>query len=512
MRRITRRELVAGTLAPALASCGCSNLRQFRSGPTATILYEFEPEECFRPYEDAPAKFLVFMPLVARNSRGELEGRLAESWEPSPDFRTWTIRLRDGIRWHDGVPVTAHDMKFTLDLLQRPETMYFVPGGYTATVLDDRTYTMSYHHQDLSNQGGALDDNIACWPKHLLEKLDPTQINSWDFFWANPVGCGPYRHVRTVPHTMMEFEANPHYFRGRPRIERVILKFAGSNPGSAMPELLSGNVDAAVPDMGRDTLSARRRGFRVYQQHQAPGGSAALWWNARHPLFQDTNIRRALTLAINRRELNLLGLPEDTPIADFPLTKRQLERGDFPEPIPYDPRLANRLLDEAGWSARNRDGLRVRDGKPFRFRLLAGGAGVALAVYVQERFKRVGVRMDIRPYGAEPEERIKAGDYEAAVLWFGTGTDMEERLRWCGYRNPAFSQLLETTRATFDPEDKDRLYCQLGRTFQADVPLTLIRPYVPSTIASNRIRGLDNSPYRGDLTQCMDELWLEEEA
>jgi ABC-type transport system substrate-binding protein len=133
MRRMTRRELIAGTLAPALASCGLSKVHQSRSGSTVTILYEGEPEECFRPYEDASAKFLVFMPLVAWNNRGELEGRLAELWDPSPDFRTWTIRLREGIRWHDGVPVTAHDMKFTLDLLQHPEAMSFAPGSYSVS-------------------------------------------------------------------------------------------------------------------------------------------------------------------------------------------------------------------------------------------------------------------------------------------------------------------------------------------------------------------------------------------
>lgn len=89
---------------------------------------------------------------------------------------------------------------------------------------------------------------------------------------------------------------------------------------------------------------------------------------------------------------------------------------------------------------------------------------------------------------------------------------MEDRLRWCGYQNPVFSQSLKATQATFDPEERDRLYRQLGRMFQADVPLTLLAPYVPSTIATNRIRGLENSPYRGDLTQCMDTLWLEEQS
>jgi peptide/nickel transport system substrate-binding protein len=194
-----------------------------------------------------------------------LEGRLAERWEHSADFRTWTIRLRDNIRWHDGRTVTAHDMKFTLDLLQHPDVLQFAAGSYTAEVLDPNTYTINYHRQDSRYEGGGLDDDLVCWPKHLLDKLDPKDINTWDF-WSNPVGCGPYRHVHTVPHTMMEFEANPNYFRGQPRIERVVLKFAGSNPGSVTPELLSNNLDAAAATVGPAVVSAKRnRRLHVYQ-------------------------------------------------------------------------------------------------------------------------------------------------------------------------------------------------------------------------------------------------------
>jgi len=308
---------------------------------------------------------------------------------------------------------------------------------------------------------------------------------------------------------MMEFEANPDYFRGQPRIERVVLKFAGWNPsGSAMPELLSGKVDAAV-SWRQDIMSARRRrGLRVYQQ-PAIAGFGAFWWNARHPLFQDARVRRALTLAINRRELiQLRDLPEDTPVADFLFTKRQIERGDLPEPIPYDPALANRLLDEAGWSARDRDGWRERSGRPCRFTLLLGGDYAA--VYVQDQLKRVGVRMDISHYDIGAIwERIKAGEFEAAQTFFGAGTDLKESLRGAGYQNPEFFRLLEATPATFDPEKRDQLYRQLSETFQANVPVTLLFPGAASMIASCRIRGLDNSPYRGDLTQCMDQLWLE---
>ena len=73
------------------------------------------------------------------NENGALEGRLAKSWEHSPDYRSWTIHLRTDVRWHDGVPVTAHDVKFTLDLLSHPDVLQESPDAYTVTVLDDST-------------------------------------------------------------------------------------------------------------------------------------------------------------------------------------------------------------------------------------------------------------------------------------------------------------------------------------------------------------------------------------
>src|SRR5690349_1079142 len=97
-RSMSRRQLLSGAAISGLAACS----RPRRSGSTVTVLYKGQPETVLGP-DDWAAKFLVFMPLAAwtsRDSDGQLEGRLAESWEHSSDFRTWTIRLREGIRWH----------------------------------------------------------------------------------------------------------------------------------------------------------------------------------------------------------------------------------------------------------------------------------------------------------------------------------------------------------------------------------------------------------------------------
>src|SRR6185436_15251256 len=136
------------SIASGLVSCSRSN-QWARGNSTVVVPYIEDPESALGPELDAPAQFLVFMPLVAWNRAGELEGRLAETWEHSDDYSTWTIRMRDGIRWHDGAAVTAHDMKFTLDLLQHPEAMLSAPNSWTARVIDHRTYQITYHSQNI---------------------------------------------------------------------------------------------------------------------------------------------------------------------------------------------------------------------------------------------------------------------------------------------------------------------------------------------------------------------------
>jgi peptide/nickel transport system substrate-binding protein len=171
---------------------------------------------------------LTFLQLAKQNDRGELEGQLAKSWEHSSDHREYIFHLRTGLHWSDGVPVTAHDVKFTLDLLCDPDVGEY--SGIEATVVDDSTVQIR-----AANPGYIAD--ITYFPRHLLRELDPKRFWQWEF-WTHPVGNGPYRFVRYVPETLMELEANPDHFGGSPRIERVILKFVGE---AGITELLAGD-------------------------------------------------------------------------------------------------------------------------------------------------------------------------------------------------------------------------------------------------------------------------------
>ena len=488
----------------ALASCR-EDVK--RTGPAITVQYPTD-EGATGPNFDMPAQFLVFLPLVARNVDGELEGRLARSWEPAEDFRSWTVHLNTDVRWHDGVRVTADDIAFTVELLSRPDVGYLAQGEVTITVLDDSAFIYE------STTSSPLDEYRTYYPKHLLESLDPTKFYEWEF-WTRPVGNGPYRYVRHVPKTMMELRANPDYFRGAPAVRRVVLKFGDPQ----LTELLAGNVDVLSSVSTFDLLKIENDPrFNVH--YQLAADAQAIYWNHQSELFQDAKTRRALTLAIDRRELlELLNLPEDLPIFDVIFSERQWN--ELPGPLPHDPGQAAKLLEETGWRDVDGDGVRERNGMEFAFTLMVHGPdGGRVGVYIQDQLRRVGVRVEIRTLAdwATLFGNIRAGEFEAAV--FGHLMDIGSvrgHLKFFGtesyvsYQSLEVSELLERIAESGDPQKKDALFNKLWPLFQRDVPVTFLYPVVSSHVVRNRIRGLV-SPFRGDPVWFMEDLWIEDES
>ena len=131
-----------------------------------------------------------------------------------------------------------------------------------------------------------------------------------------------------------------------------------------------------------------------------------------NPLFAEARVRRALTMAINRRELaQAIGMPATIPIVDGPFTLREVWRGELGDVLPYDPKAAGRLLDEAGWRL-GTDGIRVRAGKRFHFTLLVGGQGglAQIAVYVQEPDKASGRAGEILLWASDMAEGPRSAE------------------------------------------------------------------------------------------------------
>jgi peptide/nickel transport system substrate-binding protein len=155
-----------------------------------------------------PQRLLLFDPLIGRGETGELEGRLAESWEASDDFLTWTVRLDPEARWHDGEPVTVRDIEFTLRLVSDPDIGYLRAESYTFETIDEHTYRIRHHPGPSRLPHGTCEAD----------------------FWSRPVGTGPYRWVRAEPQVVVELEANPDYHGPLPAIPRVLFRCWQATP------------------------------------------------------------------------------------------------------------------------------------------------------------------------------------------------------------------------------------------------------------------------------------------
>ncbi len=505
LRQVFCSCLVYGLGAMAAAACSPSDDERPTEAEPATLTVLVEGDErVLSPNSDTPPQFLVFLPMFERTAEGALVGHLARSWEAAPDYQSWTFHLNTDIRWHDGVPVTADDIAFSVELLSSPEGGPFM-SGVEIEVLDDST--LVWH----SAEWDPLDDYRVFYPKHLLESLDPARFFHWDF-WVQPVGNGPYRYVRHVPSVMTELEANPDYYRGEPSIDRIILKFGTQE--SAFPELLSGSVDAIpvnlldVPKIAADPR---------FQLHYRPWlwQKMTLFWNHRHAVLGDARVRRAATLAIDRHGLHeLMNLPTDLHPFDVPYIDRHW--GRLPEPLPHDPVEARRLLEEAGWRDEDGDGMRERDGEPLAFTVLAmAGFGDRVGVFVQEQLRQVGMRLEVETAGGDPAmvaRRILSSEFDAAVFFWDPGLERtfgEES--FLGYQNDRVAELVNTIATTLDPTAADSLYRELWPYFQAEIPVTYLFQTVRTWASRRAVRGM-SSPWHGDPLWYAEHLWIEEPA
>jgi peptide/nickel transport system substrate-binding protein len=504
-------------LALPLLACKPSDRPLRPDEAVVTVLAEGDGRILGPAWDDTP-KFLVFQSLTRYEEyyggAPALPG-LAVSWEASEDYREWTVTLHEDLRWHDGAPVTAYDVEFTVDLWNHPDVLFYAGGGYgEITVVDDMTFTVSYTEPNRNLLGGW---NVF-YPKHLLEDLDPGEFYQWSF-WSSPVGTGPFRFVRYVPETSFEFVANEDYIHGRPAIDRVFLKLSG---GAPLAELLSGAVDIApLSSEEAQRLSTDKR-FRVYET-LAPNRHSILWNNA-DPVLGDPRVRAALTLSIDRRALHAaMGYSDALPIYDGVCTSRQFRFGKCGEALPHDPALASDRLAELGWADTDADGLLDLHGNAFSFELLIREDLLAAAVFIQQELKKIGVEMEVRVLAGDVvNQRITASEFQAAVRIFPNSARHHQ-----GFFStdvPAFGSdapfavslhsaeadtLLHRAVTSMDADEKDRTYERLSEIVREQMPITYLFPKVGFVGAHRRIKGLE-SPFRVAVLWRMGELWIED--
>ena len=454
---------------------------------------------------------LVTDSLVQYDARLELKPMLATSWEISPDGRTVTFELRDGVRWHDGAPVTARDVVFTVEKSREPatEAKSFLSGFQDLVrveALDDLTVRAEYSK--------SYADFMEAWtvpiiPEHLAGR-EPELLKSE--FARHPVGCGPFRFVRHEPGQEIVFEANDDYWGGKPAIEGVTLQVI-PDERTAYQALLRGDLHllSVPPDIWAEAEASRdadRLGRLLFYR-------LTVWyiaWNqdGSHEAFTDPRVRRAMLLALDREpfaEKVLGGLGKAAATTYHP-DSVWADPGIVP--LPYDPDEASRLLDEAGWQDPDGDGIRERRGRSLELTLLTPASrqeiSGRIAAWVQQSLAEIGVRMEIETleFGAFLERR-RSGQFDAvmASLTFTPIPDQyelyhtsatEDGYNFFSFSDPEVDRLLELGRESFDRAEREAVYRELQRRLEELQPMSCLFHFASPVLHDPRLRGLQPSP------------------
>ena len=321
---------------------------------------------------------------------------LAESWEPNPELTQWTFRLKPGVLWHDGQPLTSADVKFTFETLLNPDVNASARGVIssiqTIEAVDDLTvqFNLSTPFAPLPVMLGY---NQCIVPKHLIEGQD---LNQPATFLAAPVGTGPFKVKELSAGNYLEVARNDAYFGGPALLDGIVFKTITDGNARAA-QIRSGEIDLAVIDPSQ--VDSMRDAANVVLREEPQVNYYFLAVNHTIPRLQDPRVRQALSHVLDKDAIVESILAGAGQVATGPIHPFL---GDYYNPdvatYPYDPDAAAQLLSDAGWT-KGGDGILVNAAGE-RFTLLINGpkgypALEQVLVYAQQEFQNLGIEVTL---------------------------------------------------------------------------------------------------------------------
>ena len=452
---------------------------------------------------------LIFNGLVKYDKNLKLTGDLAERWDIVDNGLRIVFYLRKNVLWQDGEPFTAEDVAFTFQKLTDPNIPTPYGGDFekvkSLNVIDP--YTLEVLYKEPFSPG------LSSWgmgivPKHLLAKAN---LLSSDFS-RHPIGTGPYILKKWKTGEKLELTANPRYFEGRPFIDRYVYRII-PDQATTFLELETENLDmtALTPLQYKKQTDSSffRKRYKKFQHLSF--GYVYVGYNMENPLFADKKIRKAIGLAINKKEIvdvTLLGLGRVSTGPFLPGTWAYNEK--VKESL-FDPEQAKRLLAKAGWTDTNGDGIVDKEGRKFSFTILTnqGNDQRKMACeMIQKRLKDIGIEMKIQivEWSTFLKEFIDKKRFEAVLLaWqlprdpdcfdiFHSSKTAPGSFNFVSYKNTEVDRLLSEGRRVFKEDDRAPIYHRIHEILSDDEPYTFL--YVPDALplVHQRFKGLELAP------------------
>jgi len=472
------------------------------------------------PWDDPAARFLVdalfdrLMPPDAAD--GRLTSGIVQAWRVSEDGRAITLTVRSGVAWHDGRPVTAEDVAFTIRAALDPDrdSPYFVRLMPVRSVEVAGEATVVVRLDEPSCPTLTALGDLPVVPAHRLRE------GAWEAFGRVPVGSGPLRFVEWQGDGAFTLSAAEGHWRARPRIATWYVR------------LLSAGEMAGAWEAGELDIAILPRALALdppsdWPIRWAPGLEyVGVFFNQERLGLSDARVRRALSMALDRSRLNQLVLGgRGLPLA-APWLPSTWAIQPAPTPPPFDPERAGGLLDAAGWRDEDGDGWRERGDEPLLVRVKTNGENPVrrdLAMLVAAAYRSVGVpaEVEIVPYFSLIDALFRH-DYDVAVFswpidldpdpsryWRSDQTEPRRGFNLTGWRDDRTDVLLREGYAAracaFD--ERREAYHALAVHLAEQRPVDVLFALPAGVVVRPGLQGVTVSPFAGVGASFPDWRW-----
>jgi peptide/nickel transport system substrate-binding protein len=468
---------------------------------------------------------------------GKVVPGLAQSWDVSPDGTQYTFHLTPKAQWWDGTPVTADDVKYTLD---RTVDKQYLPGNaYTSALMAryDHSEVIDSHTIKVflkSPQTNFLPSVVGRTYLDIVPKAYIEKVGIQVFGQQKPMGSGPYEFVEWVHGDHITLKRNPKYtwgpsfFQtsgGPPSVDKLVFHFI-LDDNTRLSALRSGQLNAIIGIAPFEQSSIQSGGqFQVIQVHKngQPGG---LNFNTQKFPTNDLAVRQAFSYAIDRDALNK-AVYAGTEFPAYHILEDRMgqwvdQNAAFPQ---VDIAKAKQLLDADGWVP-GADGIRVKNGQRLVVKSISGPDMQQAMTLIQSEVKAVGIEFDVNTLAAAQVSSTvqgAGGDFNAVWAIRAGWTNEDPYLLYSLFdsRNippngtsnysrvnlPDVDQLLETASITADPTQRQNLYFQAEEKLVAYVPFLPLLSFNQNIATVKGVNGL--MPDRRGTYTYFDDVWID---
>ena len=465
---------------------------------------------------------LVYDTLFWSQVKDDPEPWLAESAEPSPDRTQWTVKLRDGVTWHDGAPFTADDVAFTFERMKTTtggrysHHVWEHPVFTSAEVLDPLTVRLTFAGPAPTFEilPGA---DLPIVPKHIWEKIEKPNMATD----APSIGTGPFKLAQVVPDQRYVLEANADYFKGKPTVDRIDVPIV-KDPAAAFAALQTGQIDTldrTVPPELHAQLS-RAPGMKVLRSTRME--SVQLHFNNKKAPLSDPKLRKGLTMAMDLEALVEAVLQGHGQPGRDGWVHPSSPWSDPDGGHAFDVAEAKRRLDEAGYRVGGDGARRAPDGTPLQFTLSVAAnepQHQRSAQLIAQQVEVLGVKLNVESIDpATLRQRRGAMEYDmfignleshahadpdALSFFFHSPVPNAPSAGSFGaYANPEFDAIVEKARGVLDNDERKDLLVEAQRIFAQDAPTqVLFYPDGDYAVRTAAYDGWVTDPGHGVLTK-----------